>query len=117
MFRITYTQGNGYHCSCCRQEWIEHHDCETEQEVIEWLSELEACSTISEWSDDNDREVQEIREIKDDEIEFEADPKIVAKIIAERKAKKDVKKKKEEEKELQRKKDKLAQLKKELGEE
>jgi len=118
MFRITYTQGNGYHCGCCRREWTETHDCQTEQEVIEWLSELKACGSESRYEDDNDREVQEIREIKDENLtdKFKADDTLVNNIIAERKANKEKAKKQQEEEELQRKRQQLEKLKKELGE-
>ena len=63
MYRITYTQGNGYHCGCCRKTSTETIDYETKEEVIEWLSELEACNTESEWEDDDDRSLDEIKEI------------------------------------------------------
>jgi len=116
MFRITYTQGNGYHCGCCRRTETEIEDFETKEEVVEWLSELEACNTESKWSDDNDRSVDEIREIKDDELDLDFDPKRVAEIIAERKAIKDVKKEEVEKKALVRKKAQLEKLKEELGE-
>ena len=116
MFRITYTQGNGYRCGCCRREWTETVDCETEQEVIEWLSELKACQTESKWEDDDDREVEEIREIKDEELDLKPDPERVQQIIAERRAEKERKKQEEEEKALERKRKQLDELKKELGE-
>lgn len=117
MYRITYTQGNGYHCRCCRREWTETVDFETDKEVIEWLSELEACKTESKWEDDNDRYVEDIREIKDEELEINADPDRVAEIITERRGEKVREKQKEEKRKLKVKKERLAKLKKELGEE
>lgn len=118
MYRITYTQGNGYQCSCCRREYTETIDFETQLEVIEWLSELEACNKESRYEDDNDRCVDDIREIKDDDLTdiIKPDPLLVEKIVNERKAIKEGKKLKEAEDELARKKAKLEQLKKELGE-
>lgn len=117
MFRITYTQGNGYRCGCCRQEWTQTHDCETEQEVIEWLSELKACQTESQWEDDDDREVVEIREIKDENLtdKFSSNEDLVNKIIAERQVEKERKKKKKDEEQRQIKRQQLEKLKKELG--
>lgn len=118
MFRITYTQGNGYSCNCCRHEWTETHDCETEQEVIEWLSELKACQTESRYEDDSDREVVEIREIKDEDLtnQFAPNDDLVNNLITERRAAKERDKKKKEEERLQFKRQQLETLKKELGE-
>ena len=118
MYRITFRQGNGYNCSCCRRESTDTIDFDTELEVIEWLSELEACQKASQYEDDDDRYVEEIREIKDDDLTdlFKPDPLIVEKIVNERKARKEAKKLKDEEAELARKRVKLEELKKELGE-
>lgn len=85
MFRITYRQGNGYHCSCCRSTWTETSDCDTIEEVIEWLSNLEADKVISSWEDANDREVEEIREIKDEPVILQANPDRVKELIELRK--------------------------------
>ena len=82
MYRITYTQGNGYHCSCCRNTDTYTHDCATREEVISWLSELEAQKLFAKISRNRDifpledRSIDEIREIKDEDItsEFSADP-------------------------------------------
>jgi hypothetical protein len=57
MYRITYEQGNGYRCGCCRRTWTNTHDVKTEEEVLNWLEELKACQKISQWEDDGDREV------------------------------------------------------------
>ena len=46
LYRIRYTQGNGYRCSCCRFESEAYWDCETREEVVAWLSELEAAKTV-----------------------------------------------------------------------
>ena len=118
MYRITYEQGNGYSCGCCRRTSTETTDVETPEEVIEWLSELEACNTISQWEDDNDRELIEIREIKDDDLsdKFKADPEITKRIVEARQKVKADKEQKEKEAELEQKRKKLAELKSELGE-
>lgn len=42
MYRITYTQGNGYYCHCCRDSWEEQADFETREEVVEWLIQAAA---------------------------------------------------------------------------
>lgn len=118
MYRITYTQGNGYHCGCCRRTWTNTVDCDTKEEVIEWLSELEACNIESEYEDDNDRSVDEIREIKDEDLtdQFKADPNIINEIVNKRISKKKEEEKKNAEAILARKRDQLEQLKKELEE-
>lgn len=118
MYRITYEQGNGYRCGCCRRTSTESIDVETPEEIIEWLSELEACNTISQWGDDNDRELIEIREIVDETLtgKFSADPEITKKIIEGRQKAKAEEAEQEKEAELERKRKKLADLKQELGE-
>lgn len=119
MYRVTYEQGNGYHCGCCRITQTESIDFDTPEEVTAWLSELAACQTESVYEDDDDRDVLEIREIKDEDLteQFQADPYQVADIINARKEKKAEKKATKEAEALERKKQKLAELKKELGEE
>lgn len=106
MYRITYEQGNGYRCSCCRRTSTETIDFETREEVVEWLSELEACQTISEWEDDDDRYVEEIREVKDEDLtdSFKADKLITEAIISKRKADKEEKDFKQKQITLERKK-------------
>ena len=85
MYRITYEQGNGYHCGCCRRTWERTKDCNTPEEVTRWLSELEASKKSSKltWEDADDRRVVEIRKIEDEDLTygFSADPKLVKKII------------------------------------
>lgn len=100
MFRITYKQGNGYHCACCRKTYTQHADAATKEEVIAWLSELKACQTISQYEDDNDRTVIEIREIKDELLNLEADDTLVQHIIAERKKAKEEAQKEKQAKQL-----------------
>ena len=83
MYRITYIQGNGYHCNCCRQSWTHTEDFDTKEEVIEWLNELEACKKESLMENDYDRYVDEIREVVDEDLSYElkADPVEVQKLI------------------------------------
>jgi hypothetical protein len=42
MIRITYTQGNGYRCGCCRRTKQDYVEFKTEDEAVEWLSEKES---------------------------------------------------------------------------
>ena len=118
MYRITYTQGNGYSCGCCRRESTETVDFETQKDVIDWLSELEACKKESRYEDDSDRSVDEIREIKDEDLTFmfKSDPEIVSKIVNQRFAIKEKKEQEKEQREIEQKKKKFEELKKELGE-
>lgn len=95
MFRITYRQGNGYHCSCCRSTWTDTFDCDTIEEVIEWLSNLEADKVISSWEDADDRVVEEIREIMDESIVLQANPDRVKELIELRKKAREAKQAKE----------------------
>jgi hypothetical protein len=98
MYRITYEQGNGYHCGCCRRTSMETHDCETIEEVQEWIDELAACQQISEWGDDDDRSIESIeKEIGVDiQNQFSANKENVDRIVAQRKAKLERDKKREE---------------------
>lgn len=54
---ITYEQGNGYFCSCCRQTWETTEDYEdlTEEEMV--IQVAEECATDC----DNDKVVETIR--------------------------------------------------------
>lgn len=107
MYRITYEQGNGYHCGCCRSTWTETEDVDTKEEVFEWLSELEADKkepSLS-WGDAYDREVIEIREIKDENLtaSFQVIPELTEAIIEKRrKAKEDAEKAEAEKKKVEK---------------
>lgn len=86
MYRINYEQGNGYNCGCCRQTSNESIDFETKDEVIQFLSRIEALnknSKIRDWQDEEDRCVEEIIEIipKDLTNQFSHDDKIVQGIL------------------------------------
>lgn len=104
MYRITYEQGNGYHCGCCRRTSMETFDCDTIEEVQEWIDELAACRQISQWSDDDDRSIESIeKEIGVDiQNQFSPNKENVDKIVAQRKAKLEKEKKKEEEEQRKR---------------
>ena len=92
LYRIRYTQGNGYKCSCCRSDWEIYWDCETREEVVAWLSELEAAKAAPSggMSDFDGREVNEIRRICEEDLkdQFSSDPAQVKKSVAARKRKK-----------------------------
>ena len=110
MYRIHYSQGNGYTCSCCGHWESEHEDFESEEEVIYWLSELEACKKKPEsgaWRSLRDcRHVNEIVRIEPEDLthQFKANPEIVAKLVKQREDAEAEKKRKEEKRqeELQR---------------
>ena len=69
MYRVSYTQGNGYKCSCCRQTWEGTHDLKTEKEVIDYLvDKLYAKENPSEHGDEDDWDLDEVREIKDEDL-------------------------------------------------
>ena len=100
MYRITYTQGNGHNCNCCRQSWKCTKDLDTKEEVVNWLNELEACQKESLKVNDDDRCVDEIREMIDEDLYYElkADPIKVQEMVEVRRKIKEQKKKDEEEK-------------------
>ena len=104
MYRITYEQGNGYRCGCCRSTYTETIDFETSEEVQDWVNELYDDYKIPEWEDADDRSIESIeKEIGVDiQNEFEPQQDVVDKIIAERKKEKD-----EEEKEKKREKERI----------
>jgi len=60
MYRITYEQGNGYSCNCCRRTGTESEDFDTPEEVQHWVNTLKASQTISVWEDESDREIESI---------------------------------------------------------
>ena len=102
MYRITYEQGNGYHCGCCRRTWTNTIDLQTEEEVLNWLEELQACRKISQYEDDDDRSVESIEKEIGVDIQYQFVPRQekVDAIIASRKQEKELDKieaKKEEE--------------------
>ena len=100
MYRITYTQGNGYTCGCCRQEWTNTEDFATREEMMKWLTEYHAAylcrgkvsvpmvlnvvSTLF-WEDADDRSIIDIREIGDDiQGQFMPDDKDIDALIKEK---------------------------------
>jgi hypothetical protein len=100
MYRITYTQGNGYNCGCCRQEWTETKDFATREEMMKWLTEYHAAylcrgkvkvpmvlNVVSAlfWEDADDRSIIDIREIGDDiQSQFMPDDKDIDALIQEK---------------------------------
>ena len=71
MYRVTYTQGNGYHCGCCRRTSEGSQDFNTEKEVIDFLVRKEYVSRNpkeSSWEDEDDWSLDEVREVKDEDL-------------------------------------------------
>ena len=99
MYRISYEQGNGYRCGCCRQAWTNTVDLETPEEVQEWVNELAACQEFSLWEDDDDRSIESIEkgfgiDIQD---QFTSNQKEVDHIVAQRRRNKEERERKEQE--------------------
>lgn len=91
MYRVTYESGNGYRCNCCRRTSIQTFDCNTAEEVQEWVNELYASYKFPEYEDDDDRSIESIEKeigvnIQD---QFMAQQEVVDQIVAKRKKKKD----------------------------
>lgn len=100
MIRITYEQGNGYGCSCCRQTWTETEDFDTREEVLAWLVNLEASKNAPIYADEGDRCVESIEETIGNDIsgEFIPDPVLIEKEIERRRRIKEKKKEEEDQK-------------------
>ena len=98
MYRITYRQGNGYDCSCCRKTSTKTKDVASKEKVIEWLNWLEAEKKDPSQENNDDICLLEISEIKDEACtdEFKADPEAVKAIIEKRRKEKEDAKKEEE---------------------
>jgi hypothetical protein len=98
MYRITYEQGNGYRCGCCRRTSVETIDLVSEEEVFDWIEELHASFKFPNWEDEDDRELLSIeREIGVDiSDQFTPRPDKLEAKIAERKNKIDDNNKKRE---------------------
>jgi len=99
MYRITYEQGNGYHCSCCRRTYTETYDVETAEEVQDWVNELYADYKFPRWENADDRIIISIEkeigvDIKD---QFKPQSDVVDSIIAARKVIAEEKKQKQKE--------------------
>lgn len=71
-YRIIYTQGNGYGCSCCRKTWTDYEDLDTKGEVIEFISKREAIERAIKEDiypgnrDDDDFHIEAINEVRED---------------------------------------------------
>lgn len=84
-YRITYEQGNGYRCSCCRRVSTLTIDLDTKEDVVTWLTYLEACKCSgkairldeahppSRWDGDDDRTVISINEISEINLDLNPD--------------------------------------------
>ena len=102
MYRITYEQGNGYSCGCCRRTSTETEDFSTPEEVQNWVNELKADQKLPQYEDDDDRDIESIeKEIGVDiQDQFPPQQEIVDLIIAQRQGKIDEKKRLEKEREI-----------------
>ena len=116
MYRITYDQGNGYQCSCCRSTYECTVDLNTPEEVQQWVDEYYADNKIPRWEDADDRYITCIeKEIgKDISDEFEPIQENVDRIIKERQKVIDKEKEKEEKEKQKRKYEYYLKLKKEF---
>ena len=66
MYRVTYKQGNGYHCNCCRSVYTGTEDFDTEKDVIDYLmNKLYAKKNPSKYGDEDDWDLEEVCEIID----------------------------------------------------
>jgi len=86
MYRITYEQGNGYNCNCCRRTYTETYDVETAEEVQDWVNKLYADYKFPRWENADDRIIISIEKeiginIKD---QFKPQQDVVDSIIAAR---------------------------------
>ena len=108
MYRITYEQGNGYRCGCCRSTYTQTVDLETKEEVQDWVNELHASFKVPEWEDDDDRSIESIEKEfgVDIQDQFPPDQKEVDHIIAQRKRNKAEEEEKDKQEELERKEEK-----------
>ncbi len=91
MYRITYEQGNGYRCGCCRRTYTETHDVETTEEVQDWVNDLYADYKSPRWEDADDRSIISIeKEIGVDiQDQFLPQEDVTHELIAKRKAEKE----------------------------
>ncbi len=101
MYRLSYTQGNGYRCGCCRKEWSDYTDCETHEEVVKWVVEHMADQQMPRFDESDDFVIEDIEKeigisLLDQYVE---DPKIKLLVDAEVSFRK---KKEEEEEEKKR---------------
>ena len=90
MYRITYEQGNGYHCNCCRRTYEETIDYDTKEEVQEWVNNLYKSYKSPAYEDEGDRELISIeKEIGVDiQDEFKPQQEVVDKLVSQTKAEK-----------------------------
>ena len=119
MYRITYEQGNGYRCGCCRRTETYTHDVETEEEVLDWLEELYASCKLPIYEDEDDREVESIEKEIGKDISDILKPRKdrVEMKIKERQEILDERKKRKEDEERQREYKKYLKLKEKFKEE
>lgn len=101
MYRVTFEQGNGYHCSCCRHTSTEEQDFDTKEEVQAWVNNYEAGLKFPTFEDEDDITLIDIVRVIPSSLldEFLPQKEEVERIVLERKKAKEDKKKLEEKKE------------------
>ena len=85
MYRLTYWQGNGYHCSCCRSTSTHTEEFQTEEELIDFIIEFEYNRKHpEEYTDDDDGRIEDIVELKEEDLleKFTKHPKVLDGIAA-----------------------------------
>ena len=58
-YLINYTEGNGYRCSCCRNEWNDTASFDTKEEMLKWIARKDKPT--------EDIDVDEILQVLDNE--------------------------------------------------
>ncbi|MFW6243217.1 MAG: hypothetical protein ACOC2W_03565 [bacterium] len=101
MYEITYEQGNGYQCSCCRNTYECTVDLKTPEQVQDWVNTLEADCKLPDYNGYDykyDRSIISIEDENGNDVEdqFQPQKEEIDQIINERKNK--IKEKEEKEK-------------------
>ncbi len=104
MYRISFEEGNGYQCSCCRSTIDKEIDLETKEEVWTWLYKTAADANdiyYSGWEDDRcvdtvERVNREKKTKTDVTDEFDLDDDKLKEILRKRKDRFHEKKRKEQ---------------------
>lgn len=65
MFRVTWQQGNGYHCSCCRRTWDSDTNFENLEEAFDFATNLIAAREAPLYEDEDDNSDIRIIEFKE----------------------------------------------------
>lgn len=57
IYRVSWIQGNGYRCQCCRREWDEYSDFYSQEEAVEFINNKKAIAenpTSKQYENDED---------------------------------------------------------------